>query len=111
MIGGNATVTVEHLTQTRDPHGGKVDGAAAATTTTPAMISRSAVVGSLWKMTLAGNYGDIAKAPSEWRITDDRGRVFGPTKATYRPPIERIGESEHTLVFAELKGEVDLGEG
>lgn len=109
MIGQNSTVTIEHLTQTRDAHGGKVDGAADEThPDLPAVISRASL-GNLWRLTVAGNWTRIGEAPSEWRITDEYGRSFSPTRATYRPPIEQLGESEHTLLFAELHGEVDTG--
>lgn len=110
MIGSNSTVTIEHLTQTKDAHGGKVDGEAdpEQTTVEQAMISRASL-GNLWRITVSGNYGDIGKAPSEWRITDATGRTFAPTRATYRPPAGRIATSEHTLLFAELQGEVDTG--
>ena len=104
LPGKNSTVTIEHLTQTRDPHGGKVDGAPDSTATEDAMINRASL-GNLWRILVAGNYGAISLAPSEWRVTDQDGRVFNVTKATYRAPIERIGESEHTLLFAELVGE------
>lgn len=109
LPGKTNTVTIEHLTQTRDPHGGKVDGAADSTAVEDAVIGRPSL-GNLWKIVVSGNYGAISQGPSEWKITDDFGRIFNCTKATYRPPIERLGESEHTLVFAELVGEVDSGQ-
>ncbi|HET7590804.1 MAG TPA: hypothetical protein VFK14_11555 [Solirubrobacterales bacterium] len=109
LPGSNATVTIEHLTQAPGPHGGKIPGQPDQTFTEEAVIDRpSAQVSTLWKVVVAGDYSQIAKGPAEWRLTDDRGRIYTPTRATYRPPIDRIGESEHTLLFAEQVGEVDV---
>lgn len=109
MIGANASVLIEHLTQTRDSHGGKTDGAVdEAHPDVPASISRASL-GNVWRMTVAGDWTRIGEAPSEWRIRDNYGRTFAPTRATYRPPIAQLGESEHSLLFAELQGEVDTG--
>jgi hypothetical protein len=105
MFGANTTVTVEHLATTRDSHGGKQEGAADQTfANVDATIVRSSA-GNLWRIMLAGNFSAISQGPDEWRVTDAAGRVFGPQRATYRAPVEQIGESESTLVFAELHGE------
>lgn len=106
LPGKTNTVTIEHMAQSRDAHGAKVDGAVDSTTTEDAVIGRASA-GNLWKISVSGNYSSIALGPSEWRITDNLGRVFNVAKVTYRPPIERLGESEHTLIFAEQVGEVD----
>ena len=109
MIGANATVLIERLASTRDSHGGKVDGAVIEVEAdVPASISRASL-GNVWRMTIPGDRTEIGKAPAEYRITDNFGRVFAPTRVTYRPPVARIGESEHSLLFAELSEEVDTG--
>lgn len=110
LPGSNATVTVEKLAQTRDPHGASVDGERdpeAQVHVGEAMIARP-FRDNLFRMTVEGNLSEIAKDPGAWRITDNNGYVYSPTKATYRPPITRIGESEHTLIFAERQGDVPL---
>lgn len=109
MIGSNATVVLQRFQQARDAHGSKVDGDALETHAgVEALISRASL-GNLWRITVAGNFDRIGEAPKDWKITDNFGRIFAPARATYRPPIEQIGESEHTLLFAEKLGEVDLG--
>lgn len=112
LPGSNATVIIEHLTQTRDPHGGKTDGDPIPEETTApleAVISRTSR-GNLWRIVVDGDHSHISKAPGEYRITDSRGEKYAPTKVTFRPPIERIGESAHTLIFASQHGEIDQGE-
>ncbi len=109
MIGSTTTVLIEHLTQSRDTHGGKTDGDADQTfADVGANIARASTLGGLYRITVAGDHSAIGQAPSEWRITDALGRVFAPTRATYRPPVARLAETEHTLLFAELQGEVTL---
>lgn len=109
LPGSNATVTVEKLTQPKDAHGAKTDGAAepGKTYTGEALIARPSRE-NLYRMTVEGDLSEIARDPGAWRITDNHGYVYAPTRATYRPPISRIGESEHTLIFAERQGDVDL---
>lgn len=105
--GSNSTVTIEHLVQTRDAHGANTDGAADETyADVDAMIGRASL-GNLWRLTVDGNFQRIGEGPAEWRITDNLGNVYAPVKATHRPPITQLGESEHTLIFAELHGEIE----
>lgn len=110
LPGSNAVVTIAHLTQTRGPHGDKTDGEPDQSFPGVEAVVERPARGNLFRVTVAGNFGQITKAPSEWQITDNQGRTFGCVKATYRPPIERLAESEHTLIFGELHGEIDQGQ-
>jgi hypothetical protein len=110
MIGAQTTVTIDHLTTTRDSHGGKAEGEPDATIAeVPATIARASTIDGLYKITVEGDHSAIAKAPAEWRLTDPRGNVYAPSRATYRPPVGRIAGTEHTLLFAELQGEIIEG--
>lgn len=111
MLGANATVTIEHLTQGKDTHGAKVDAAPDETFAGVDAAVARASNGDLWKINVDGDFSRIALAPTEWRITDELGNVYGPVKATYRRPVGRIiTESEHTLIFAERVGETTFAD-
>lgn len=109
LPGKTNTVTIAHFAQGKDTHGAKADGAEILEDrreNVDAVIGRSSRE-NLWKIVVAGNLSAISSEPKAWSITSNDGRTFNCQRATFRPPIERLGESEHTLIFAEQVGEMD----
>ena len=108
LPGKNATVTITTVDESRDSHGAVIDtpdGNPDPVATVDASIQRNSRA-AIWNMLVEGDWSAIGRDPDKYRITNvDTGEQWRPFKATHRPPIEKLGESEHTLIFAELVGE------
>lgn len=108
LPGKNATLEIKLIEEARDAHGAPIpnpDANPDPISTVDASIQRNSRE-AIWNIIVEGDWSAVGRNPDVYRLTNPAtGEVYRPFKVSFRPPIESIGESAHTLMFVELVGE------